>query len=441
MSHRNTRRDFIKSTALAGVGVWVAGSARAEEKAKSANDKINFACIGISGKGSSDTADAAQNGNIAAICDVDENSLGKAGELYPNAKKYTDFRKMLEEMGAGIDAVTVSTPDHCHAAASAMAMRMGKHCFTQKPLTKTIYEARKLGEIANEMKVATMMGNQGTANTTLREAAAALRAGAVGKVQEVHVWTNRPIWPQGGARPEAAAETPKHVHWDLWLGPAPYRPYAAGYHPFAWRGWWDFGTGALGDMACHTVNMPYMGLELRDPTSVQAEHSGHNGDSYPNWSIINYDFPANDWRPACKMVWYDGGKKVSPDLLEGEKLSDSGVLVIGDKGKMYAPGDYCENGHKMLGGADDPDVDIESSPGHFAEWIRAIRGGQPAKSNFVDYAGPLTETILLGNLAIFADKTGKENVKVEWDAKNIAAKNAPQVADIIKYDYREGYTL
>ena len=181
--------------------------------------------------------------------------------------------------------------------------------------------------------------------------------------------------------------------------------------------------------------MPFMGLDLRDPVSVEAEHSGHNKDSFPNWSIINYEFPANDWRPAVKMVWYDGGKKVSPDLLEGEMLSDTGVLVIGDKGKLFAPGDYCENGHKLLAGAEEKDFEIEASPGHFAEWVRAIRGGKPAKSNFIDYAGPLTETILLGNLAVWAGK------KVEWDAKTMTPTNAPEAMPLVKYDYREGYTL
>jgi predicted dehydrogenase len=433
MAQRTNRRNFIKTSAAAGVGFWVAGNLRAEDST-SPNEKINFACVGVGGKGTSDTADAASHGNIAAICDIDDNTLAKAGELYPDAKRYNDYRVMLDEMGDQIDAVTVSTPDHTHACVSAAAMKKGKHCFTQKPLTHTIYEARRLGEIAREMNVATQMGNQGTANATLRHAAAVLRAGGVGNVKEVHVWTNRPIWPQGGPRPEPA-EAPAHVHWDLWLGPAPYRPYAEGYHPFAWRGWFDFGTGALGDMACHTVNMPFMGLDLRDPVSVVSENSECNRDSYPNWSIITYEFPSNDWRPGLKMVWYDGGKKAPKELLDGAELKDTGVLVIGDKDKLYAPGDYCENGHTLLGGSEEPEVDFPSSPGHFAEWVRAIKGGDAAMSNFPDYAGPLSETILLGNLAIWAGK------QVDWDAKNMRATNCPEVDAIVKYEYREGFTL
>ena len=442
--HRSTdRRDFLKTSALAGAGFWIAGSLPQESKA--ANEQINFAAIGCGGKGTSDSADAGNAGNMVAICDVDDKTLAKAAEKWPQAKKYNDYRKMLDEMGKSIDAVTVSTPDHTHAVASAMAMRMGKHCFTQKPLTHTIYEARKLGEIAREMKVATQMGNQGTAGNGLRKAAGVVRNGIIGNVKEVHVWTNRPIWPQGGDRP-AESTAPDHVHWDLFLGPAPYRPYAGGYHPFAWRGWWDFGTGALGDMACHTVNMPFMALDLRNPTSVEAETSGHNKDSYPKWSIIRFEFPANDKRQALTMHWYDGGKKVDRDLMPDEflqkdkdgnlKLSGSGCLLIGDKGKLFSPDDYGSQ-YKIVGGVEEPKVEFPESPGHFAEFVRAIKtnNAEPAMSNFPDYAGPLTETILLGNLAVWAGK------KIEWDAKNLKATNAPEVEPIIKSTYREGYSL
>ncbi len=441
MSYLTDRRRFLKSTALTGVGVFVAGTAAAEDS-KSPNERIRFACIGVGGKGSSDSADAKQNGDVVAICDIDDSTLAKAAEKsFPSAAKYNDFRKMLDEMGKNIDAVTVSTPDHMHAPAAALAMRMGKACFTQKPLTRTIQEARKLGEIAREMNVATQMGNQGTASNSLRKTAALVRAGSVGNVKEVHVWTNRPIWPQGGPRP-AEATPPANVHWDLWLGPAPHRPYAPGYHPFAWRGWWDFGSGALGDMACHTVNMPFMALDLRDPTAVQAETSGHNRDSYPKWSIIKYEFPANANRPALTMTWYDGGKKPSPDLFDGQEVSETGVLLIGDKGKLFAPGDYCEKGYKLLGGATDIAVEFETSLGHFVEFAKAIKGGPPARSNFANYSGPLTETILLGNLAVWAaPEAGSQGKKIEWDAKNLKPTNAPEVESIVTPVYREGYKL
>jgi predicted dehydrogenase len=432
MGNHTNRRDFLQNTALAGVGFWVADTSRADDK-PSANDRINFACIGVGGKGGSDTADAGKAGNVVALCDVDEGTLHNAAKKHPAAKTYTDFRKMFDEMGKSIDAVTVSTPDHTHAVASAMAMRLGKHCFTQKPLTHSLYEARRLAEIAREMKVATQMGNQGTAGSGLRKAAALIRGGLLGTVKEVHVWTNRPIWPQGGERPKEA-QPPANLHWDLWLGPVAQRPYGAGYHPFKWRGFWAFGTGALGDMACHTMNMPFMALDLRDPTAVEAQSSGHNKETYPQWSIIRYTFPERDQRPALTMTWYDGGKLPDPALLEGEKPKSSGSLIIGEKGKLYSAGDNG-GGYTLLGNLAEPKVEYPTSPGHFAEFVRAIKGGEPAMSNFPNYAGPLTETVLLGNLAVWAGK------KVEWNAKEWKATNAPEVEPIIRAEYRKGYSL
>ncbi len=432
MSYQSSRREFLKTTALAGMGVLVAERSLLAEN-QAANDRINIACIGVGGKGESDTADAAKYGNVVALCDVDENILNKAAQKYPNAKKYSDFRKMLEEMGDGIDAVTVSTPDHTHYPASMMAMQMGKHCFCQKPLTHSIWEARRLGEVAREKKLATQMGNQGTGDSGLRKSAALLRAGVLGPVKEVHVWTNRPVWKQGEPRP-APASAPSHLNWDLWLGPAPERPYGGGYHTFGWRGWWDFGTGALGDMACHIANMPFMGLDLRNPVSVQAQSSGHNKDSFPKWSIIEFMFPATDQRGPIKMVWYDGGKLPPQELLEDTKFTSGGSLIIGEKGKLYTSNDYGGGG--KLFGVDEIQVEYPQSPGHFAEWTRAIKGGEQPMSNFPDYAGPLTETILLGNLSVWAD--GK---KIEWDAKNLKPTNAPEVAHIVKREYRSGWSF
>jgi predicted dehydrogenase len=442
MAHKSNRRRFIQSTAAAGVGFWAAGGIPARAS-RLANDRISFGCIGVGGKGSSDSDDAGRHGDVIAICDVDDNTLNGRGRKFPKAEKFTDFRTMLDQVGKRIDAVTVSTADHCHAPASIMAMRMGKHCFTQKPLTHTIEEARLMGQIAREKKLATEMGNQGTATSGLREAAALLKAGILGKVTEVHVWTNRPIWPQGGARPKPKeGGPPKHVNWDAWLGPAPERPFADGYHPFAWRGWWDFGTGALGDMACHTVNMPFAGLGLRDPSSVQATSSGHNGDSYPKWSIIEFIFPANGKRDEIKFTWYDGGKRPPSDLLEGRELKGSGCAIVGDKGKMYSPDDYGSEYYLIGSGIEKPKVEITKSPGHFEEWVRAIKGGDPAMSNFADYAGPLTETILLGNLAVYAAKEADQpGKKVMWDAKKLVATNAPELMPIVKKEYRKGWDI
>jgi predicted dehydrogenase len=445
MAHTASRRQFLQTTAVTGIGFWVAGGIQAQES-KSPNEQVAIASIGVGGKGSSDSKDADKNGKLVAICDVDEKRLDAAAKKYPDAKKYSDFRKMLEEMNKSIDAVTVSTPDHMHAPAGLMAMRMGKHCFCQKPMTHTIYEARLMGKVAKEMKVATQMGNQGTARPETRKGAAMMRAGQFGTVSEVHVWTNRPIWPQGGQRPQAA-DPPASLKWDLWLGAAAPRPYGEGYHPFSWRGWWDFGTGALGDMACHTVNMPYMGLELKNPLSVQAETAGHNKDSYPKWSTIHFEFPANDWRPAIKFCWYDGGKRPDKELLDGDDPKKSGCLVIGSKGKLYSGTDYggidklYGEAAKLYGDkGEKSDVAFEESPGHFEEWIAAIKGGKPARSNFIDYAGGLTEVILLGNLAVWVAASG-QGEKVEWDAVNLKVKNVQGLERIVKPVYAPGYTL
>jgi predicted dehydrogenase len=467
MSDRTTRRGFLQTTALTGVGCWVAGgipkSSRADgypaaspAPSKSPNSRIALASIGLGNQGSHDSGDAAPFGDMVAICDVDENVLNSVGQKrFPKAKRYTDFRKMLDEMGSSIDAVTVSTPDHNHAPAALMAMRMGKHCYCQKPLTHTIYEARLMAQVACENRVATQMGNQGTADDSLRKSAAVIKSGVLGTVKEVHVWTNRPIWPQGGRRPKSVA-CPAHLNWNLWLGPAAARPYANGYHPFSWRGWWDFGTGALGDIACHTVNLPYMALNLRDPVAVQAECPGHDGDGYPKWSIIKFDFPALDGRPAVKFTWYDGGKRPGKDVIgemdslfksEIEKAHakpheffHSGCAVVGEKYTLFAPGDYAEHRCALSGGAALPEVPWVKSPGHFEEWIRAIKGGEPAMSNFPDYAGGLTETILLGNLAVWTAATGK-GPRVEWNAKNLKSTNIAGLDTIVKPIYRPGYTL
>ncbi len=440
MSRRNSRRRFLKTSAALGVGYWVAGGI-APRESRAAIEEIRFACVGVNGKGASDSADAGRSGKVVAICDIDESSLNKAGDRFEDAKKYFDFRKMLDEMHNSIDAVTVSTPDHMHAPVAAMAMSLGKHAFVQKPMTKSIYEARLLAHLAKKHKLATQMGNQGTASNPLREAAAIIKTGVLGTVKEVHVWTNRPVWPQGTDRPTNSPPCPSHIHWEQFIGPAEMRPYDPAYHPFKWRGWWAFGTGALGDMACHTLNMPFMALNLRDPLSVQATTSGHNKETFPSWSVIDYEFGELNGRAPLKFVWYDGGKKADPAMLHGEPLTDSGCLVVGDKASLYAPGDYADDKVKVLG-AEKPGVEWTQSPGHFEEWTQAIKGGPEAMSNFPNYAGGLTETVLLGNLAVWAaDQAGGPGKKIQWDAAKFTATNAPEVADIIKPVYHNGYSL
>jgi len=445
MSNQSNRRRFLKTTAMTGIGFWLAGNASSAEEAqpkveRSPNERIAFACIGVDGMGANDSAAAAKAGDVVAICDVDEQKLNVAGERrFPKAKRYTDFRKMLEEMAGSIDAVTVSTPDHIHAPAALMAMRLGKHCYCQKPLTRTIYEARLMTQVAKEKKLATQMGNQFTAHDDLRKAAAIIQSGVLGAVSEVHTWTNRPIWPQGIERPQPSP-CPEYLHWDLWLGPSPERPYAPGYHPMVWRGWWDFGTGALGDMACHIVNMSYMALNLRNPVAVQAETSGHNKDSFPKWSIITYEFAALENRPALKLFWYDGGKRPADELFEGKPVSTNGCLIVGEKGKLYWPYDGTGPDIHVLGNIQLPEVKWVHSPGHYEEWFRAIRGGEAPVSNFADYSGTLTEVCLLGNLAVWVAASG-QGERLEWDAANMRVSNVSGLEHLIKPTYRSGYTL
>ena len=441
MSMTNSRRDFLKTTAAGaavGTAFWVANEPKVT-LGQSPMEKLNFACIGVEGKGSSDTDSAARDGVVVALCDIDAERLDKKARRYPEAKKYFDFRVMLDEMGDKIDGVTVSTPDHTHAVAAAAAIRMGKHAFVQKPLTWSVHEARVLRQLANEHGVATQMGNQGTSENGLREAVEVVRSGAIGDATEVHVWTNRPVWPQGEGRPTKEEVAPEGLHWDLFLGPAPDRPYSSVYHPFKWRGWLDFGTGALGDMACHTANMAVMALDLFDPKTIVAEHTGIvENESFPKSSTITFEFAATDKRGPIKMVWYDGGRRPSVELTQGENVPSSGSLIVGTKGTLFSPNDYGAS--YVLLPRDDfkdfkkPERSLPRSPGHFTEFAIACAGGEPAMSNF-NYASRLTETILLGNAAL---RSGK---KLEWDAEAGKFTNAPEADQYLHREYREGWVL
>lgn len=477
MASKIHRRRFLQTGAAVTTGFWVGGLAQESAVARSANDKINFAGIGVGGKGSSDIDQCEPFGNIVAICDVDENALNAKARKFPNAKKFTDYREMFAEMGDKIDAVTVSTPDHHHAPASAMAMKLKKHVYCQKPLTHSVYEAHYLRDLAKKMGVATQMGNQGTADHGLRRAVEIVQAGVLGPVREVHVWTNRPIWPQGAeailkvqaARTAAMAalrgqpanyqspQPPKHVNWNVFLGPAPERPYDPLYHPFNWRGWWDFGTGALGDMGCHTANMPFMALKLGSPISVVSENGEINPETCPTWAKVTYEFPARGDMPAVKVIWYEGqrgGNRVLPpqELLNKvlrpyERLADSGCILVGDKGILFSPNDYGSNYRFAGEAAKDLEEAARKVPeslprngkgdaGMKEEWVRAIRSGNPsiALSNF-DYAGPLTEFILLGNVAM---RVGK---KMEWAGSELRSPNCPEADKFVKREYRSGWTL
>lgn len=459
MPRQINRRQFVRNaTALAGAGLWLSSHSK-RAQSDSPNERVNVACIGIGGKGSSDTDGAARYGQVVALCDIDDQRLKQKANQYPDAKLFHDYRELLSVMGDKVDAVTVSTADHTHAAAGVRAMRLGKHVYCQKPLTHSVAEARLMRETARQHKVVTQMGNQGTAHDGFRAGVELIRGGAIGDVQEVHVWTNRPYsdwkagkmyWkqsPQITSRPKETPPVPEHIKWDLWLGPAPDRPYNPIYLPHDWRGWWDFGTGALGDMACHTTNLPFMGLQLGLPTRVHAESSEVNPETYPSWATITYEFPARGNMPPVKLIWYEGsenGKRNLPKLKfpGGQEPTDSGCLLVGEKGRLYSPGDSGDVQQlEVSGQVKTPDATIERLGNEVGpdenqkrEWIRAIQGGSTPLSNF-DYASVLTEAMLLGNIAI---RTGKP---VEYDGKKGMIKNHPDAAKLVAPAPRKGWEV
>ena len=447
----------------------------------------------MGGKGGSDSSNASQFGNVIAICDVDRNTLEGKGKSdgFKDAEQFTDYRELFAKYGKDIQIATISTPDHMHAPVTLEAMRLGINCYTQKPLTRTIYEARLLAKTAEETGVCTQMGNQGTALDSSREAIAQLRSGVLGTLKEVYVWSNRPVWAQGPGRrmtmekfaaeakeastedaaaliaekKQEIADTLKRLDWKNWLGVAPKREYWPGlYHSFQWRGWWDFGSGALGDMACHQVTVPFASCGLKDPVSVVAKTTGHDYDSFPASSIIEFQFPETSERPAIPFWWYDRrGNKPPQEVFAKwgiDQVSASGVLVVGEKGAFYSSDDYC--GRYELKGVDKVQVDFEKAVSkgsndvnNMYELFRAVAENDPmiCQSNFIKRAGPLTETILLGNLAVWAAAKGGEGgtmgewgEKVMWDAQNLKVTNladlkTPGVADLIKPKYPEGYRL
>jgi hypothetical protein len=364
----------------------------------------------------------------------------------PKAPKYRDFRKMLEKEDKNIDAVTVAIPDNTHAVAAMMAIEMGKHVYCEKPLTHTIYEARKLTQAAQEAKVATQMGNHGQASESVRLLCEFIWDGVIGPVRKVHVWTDRAgiRRTHGIGRPTGAPPVPSNLDWDLWLGPAPNRPYHPSYLPGMWRAWWDFGTGALGDIGCHRFAPIFRALKLKYPTSVCARSTSHfmavpgrnrivNSETYPVGSIVRYQFPARGNMPPVKLIWYDGGLMPErPEELEpGRPMRDNGMLLVGDKGKLLDGRLIPELKMKEY---KRPPKTLPRSIGHYEEWIEACKGGQPAGSNF-DNAGPLTEVVLLGNLSV---RTGK---KLNWDGTNMVVTNRSEANEYIHRQYRKGWTL
>ena len=426
-----SRRTFLTTTA-AGLAGTLAGL-NAPRRIASANEKVNVAGIGLAGMGKNDVASAAHLGhNIVALCDVDWKLAGRIFDTYPKARRYNDYRRMLEEQ-QDIDAIMVATPDHHHAFATMAGLDLGKHVYCEKPLTHSVWEARRVGDAARTNTLATQMGNRSQADDWVRTQAEALQAGAIGPVREVHVWTDRPSWPQGIERPKEAHDIHAELDWDLWLGPAPERPFNRIYHPFRWRGWWDFGTGALGDIGCHAFHPIFVALRLGHPTTVEATSSKVFKETFPIASIVRYEFPARGNMPPLTLTWYDGGlKPARPDELpEDEQLGDGGTLYIGDEGKMLGGRILPEERARDFS---PPPETMERSPGHVEEWFRAIKGGPQAGAN-LDFASLVTEVVLLGNIAL---RTGG---MLHWDPSAFSFTNAREADAHLKRDYRPGWKL
>ncbi|TWT59184.1 Gfo/Idh/MocA family protein [Allorhodopirellula solitaria] len=469
MSNRTNRRRFLSQSAAvtAGVGYFAGTSLAADEKPASALNALSAGCIGVGGKGGSDTSHIGDQGvRIAALCDVDRDTLAKKGREFPDAEHFDDYREMLDKLGDKVDIVTCSTPDHTHAAACVKAMNMGKHIYCQKPLTWSIEEARVMRETAEKSGVVTQMGNQGTSEDGLREAVEVIRSGAIGDVSELHVFSNRPVWPQGGGRPDKEDPIPDSLNWDAWIGPAPMRPFVSGiYHSFNWRGWVDFGTGALGDMACHTTNMPVMALNLWDPVAVTAiKNPGIvEGEQYPASSELKFEFPERDGLAPCNFHWYDGGnlpperiisqlpesfqKRVARQREGGPKMS--GAVIVGSKGIMFSPDDYGAKYYLLpedkftdykLPEQTLPRIPYKSGGDERQKWefVQSVKGEyEPGTMSNFGYAGRLTETILVGNLAMRAG----QGQRIEWNAKDMTSPNVKSVNEFVGREYREGWSL
>lgn len=408
------------------------------------SERVNIAKVGCGGMGHADLNGVQDNPNvnIVGLCDVDWERAAGAFNRHPSVAHYRDYRLMLDELGDTIDAVMISTPDHTHAQVAMAAMRRGKHIFVQKPMAHNIAEVRMMTQAARKYGVASHMGIQGHAGEGWRLMWEwIVKHNAIGKVREVKIWTDRPIWPQDVDRPAESVAVPDTLNWDLWLGPASWRPYNPIYAPFKWRGWYDFGTGALGDMGCHMFDAPFSVLNLGYPTSVEAECSPLRTETYPAWSRITYEFPERGEMPPVTLTWYDGKKKpeMPPELEEGRNLGGNTQIFIGDEGVItcgpngQSPRIIPEKRMKEFAKTK-PEKVLDRSIGHYEEWIEACKGGKPAGANF-DYSGPMTEVVHLGNLAL---RTGH---RIEFDPKALKVTNCDYANKFIGRDYRQGWEL
>ena len=450
-----TRRSFLQTSALVASAFTIVPR-RVLGGPDAPSNKLNIAGIGVGGMGAQNLKNCAAE-NIVALCDVDTGYAAKTFQTYPKAKVYGDYRVMLEKQ-KDLDAVIVATPDHWHALIALAAIRAGKHVYVQKPMTHSLQEARVLTEAARAQKVATQMGNQGHSGDGTRLICEWIQSGAIGVVREIHAWTNRPVWPQGVEveRPKDTPPVPEGLNWDMWLGPAPYRPYHPAYVPGTWRAWWDFGTGSLGDLGCHILDAPFWALNLKYPSSVEGcistywqglwKKTDPRNENYPRSTIVRYRFPARGDLPPLKLTWWDGG--MMPPRPEGlepdEELGDSdgGVIFLGDKGVLIcgcyglSPRVFPEERRRDLPKTPQTLARIPGGiEGHEKNWVRSCKGGAPASSNF-DYSGPLTEMVLMGNLAVRFP-----NRQLLWDGPNLQVTNDKDANAYVRRKYREGWTL
>jgi predicted dehydrogenase len=438
-----TRASFLRRSAAAALAFHIVPRHVLGQGQTAPSDKLNIASIGIGGQGGGLLRqEAIASQNIIALCDVDWKYAARTGKNFPNAERFTDYRVMFEKL-KGLDAVIIATPDHMHAPIALAALRAGKHVYVEKPMAHTIEEARVMTQVAKETGLVTQMGNNGHDKDGLRQTREWIQAGVIGTIKEVHCWSDRPgkWWKQDLERPVETPPAPDEMNWNLWLGAAAERPYHPCYHPVAWRGWFDFGTGALGDMAIHNLDPAFYALDLDAPLAAESKSSPIKGESYPAWQIITWEFAARGNRPALKLLWYDGGKKPPrpAELEEALELGDNGIYFTGDKGTILCggwSGPPCLVPQIRRENFVPPPKSIARSIGHRAEWVQACKDHNPgdAKAGFA-YSGPFTEALLVGNLAT---RLGK---RIEWDAVNMRAKHAPEADPLIRKQYRDGFGI
>jgi predicted dehydrogenase len=431
MNKQISRRKFLLSSTVASTAFWIGCKQTLPQGRKfSANDKLNIGMVGTSNRAAENLSQVSSQ-KIVALCDVDDRFLEAAAQKYPNAKKYNDFRRLIERND--LDAIVIATADHTHAVATMAALRSGRHVYCEKPLTHSISEARMVAQTARKLKRVTQMGTQIHAGTNYRRVVELVQSGAIGAVREVHVWAGGSFGNK--ERPKETPPVPPYLHYDLWLGPAEERPYSPEYLPFVWRNWWAFGGGTLADLGCHHVDLSHWALDLRAPLTVEAQGPAVHPESTPVWLIVRYEYPARGAKPPVNLTWYHGGKR-PPHFAEGKlpKWGD-GTLFVGEKGMLLAGYDR----HVLLPESDfvgfkRPDPFMKDSIGHHKEWIEACKFGGPTTCNF-DYSGALTESVLLGNVAFRAGK------KLEWDPVHLKAKNCPEADEFIQHHYRRGWSL